>query len=69
MRTLPVVFVSSLLLCACASFERAFESEEQESPDQPNAALLWRAERAQDERGQIPPGAWQQALRSSRRRR
>src|SRR5262249_59425697 len=64
MHPLPASVALLLLLAACASYEFAVESQEREGPDYPNAALLWRAERAQDEHGQIPPGAWQQALQA-----
>lgn len=53
------------LVAACATEALEWrEEEEGEDPDFPNAALLWRAERQQDENGQIPPQAWAQALRA-----
>ncbi len=68
MRDLPATVVSLILLCACA-FPGAEVGEhggddEGEEPDFPNAALQWRAERQEDENGQIAPRAWQSALQS-----
>lgn len=63
----PILFWAVLLcfLAACVSKSLEWREEEAgEDPDFPNAALAWRAERMQDENGQIPPGAWQQALQS-----
>jgi len=64
MRNLPALVVSLLFLSGCAGVGLGLDPDEQEGPDYPNAALLWRAGRAQDENGQIPPGAWQQALQA-----
>lgn len=64
MRDLPAYLASLLLFCACAgtAHEVAGGDDEGAEPDFPNAALQWRAERQQDENGNIPPQAWQTAL-------
>ena len=64
MRDLVLFVVSSLLFVACAGPAWAEPEAEGEAPDWPNAALQWRAERQQDENGNIPPQAWQNALQS-----
>ncbi|MCC7066201.1 MAG: hypothetical protein IT456_25630 [Planctomycetes bacterium] len=65
MRYLLGSVLSLLFLVACASLRFLREGEaEGEAPDFPNAALQWRAERQQDENGNIPAQAWQQALQS-----
>jgi hypothetical protein len=66
MRDFAAFVVSLLFLAACASldFDREGGEAEGEDPDFPNAALEWRTERLQDENGNVPAQAWQQALQA-----
>ena len=65
MRRLTPWLLTMTLVAACATEALEWREEEAgEDPDFPNAALLWRAERQQDENGQIPPQAWQRALQA-----
>jgi hypothetical protein len=61
LRVLPLLLW--LAACAAPMVERGFEREaEEEGPDDPEAAAVWRLERYLDEHGNLPPRAWQTAL-------
>jgi len=59
MPTLPCICVLCALLFAACSAPPTIKTSER--PEYPNGAALWRLERYLDERGTIPPRAWQTA--------